>query len=269
MVPTAHLKAFEPLDAFEAGEQEYWRRYAAAGERGAVAPTVVLSREAGLGRAIATAVAEREHADVIVRGAGVHVCPHRTRLRLLAAVVAFRESIPDDAAPAFLPEEQFDDALAELERLYAEHPRWRNHILQSSWEVPLRWFVLFDGEERRIVRSAGRSTVRYEAGIAAARSRVGTALDVLRAALPSSTVVGLVSDLAGWLEQFDDGSLVVLEYGEVAGLFAPRALRDDHSARDIWSAIRALARGDAERAAAFYGIASERWARVRARESVN
>ncbi|MBI4728543.1 MAG: hypothetical protein HY775_03460 [Acidobacteria bacterium] len=269
MIPTASLKAFEPLAAFDDVERARWEQCASRGRHGTTQRTVILSREAGLGGAIATAVADHDEADLLARDGKIFACPHRTRLRLLASIVAFRGSIPDEAAPAFLPEEEFERALTELRCLHVEHPGWRTHILQSAWEVPLRWFVLFDPSERRLVPFGGRPSIRYETAIAAARRRAARALHVLGARLPSSTVIGLLEDLAEWLEEFHEDSRIVLEYGEVAGLLGAGEIGEDTTARDIWDALRALERGDNDGAAASYSQAAERWARVRAHESAN
>src|SRR5262245_45976018 len=93
MVPAATLKVFEPLTAFEDGERSYWERYVAGGTV-PPADTVLLSREHGLNGATATLVAEAEHADILDRNGAIFVCPHRTKLRLLASVLAFHRSIP-------------------------------------------------------------------------------------------------------------------------------------------------------------------------------
>lgn len=264
-VPHAALKVFEPLTAFGGEERAYWRSYASSGQASPGTKAVLLSRESGLGGAIATLIEEREHADILEVGSQLYVCPHRTRLRLLASVLAFRRTIPAEAAPAFMPEGEAERAIEELERLRSRHPGWRSHILLATWEVPLRWFVPFADEERELTDRG----MRYQAVMAAARERTRRALEVLRAALPDPGVIGLVADLGRWLEEFHGESILVLEYGGVGRLLSLGALEEDHSAADIWGAIEALAQGDPERSAAYYGQAAERWAAVRARESSN
>jgi hypothetical protein len=264
MVPYAALKLFEPLSAFGGDERAYWRAYASSGEEPRRVPAVMLSRESGLGT-IATLIEEREQADILAEDGQIYVCPHRTRLRLLASVLAFRRTIPAEVASAFMPEGEAERAVEELERLRAEHPKWRTHILLSTWEVPLRWFVPFSDEDRSI--QDGR--IRYRTSMPSAMSRTHRALGVLRTALPDPGVVGLVADLARWLEEFDPASIVLLDYGGVGRLFSVSAQEADHSAADIGAAIEALEAGDPEGSAAFYSRAAERWGSVRARESSN
>lgn len=266
MVPSAALKVFQPLAAFEPEERAYWERYATAGPVAQPAATVLVSRERGLGGATATLTAEREHAEILERRGAIFVCPHRTRLRILASVLAFRRSVPPEVVGAFLPAGDVERAAEEIDRLRAAHPGWRNHILLSAWEVPLRWFVLFDDAERE---PAARRSLRYETVMRAARERAARALRVLRGALPNPAVVGPLRDLARWLGEFAPGSLVALDYGSLGDLLSAEAIREDRSCREIWAAIRALEEGDLEGAGAHYLVAAERWSSARNRQHWN
>lgn len=266
MVPAATLKAYEPLSAFESEERRYWERYAASKE--ATPPdTLLLSREHGLRSGTATMVAEREHGEVLTRRDIVLVCPHRTRLRLLASVLAFRRSIPAEVVGAFMPSDEVERAADEIDALRAAHPHWRNHILESSWEIPLHWFVPFDDAEREL--QLGEPNVRYETTLEEARGRCSRALAVLRESLPNPAVIAPVAGLERWLQEFDPTSVLVLDYGRLARLVPPHDLRDDRSCRDVWGAIDALASGDGERSAAHYMVVAERWSGIRRRENWN
>jgi hypothetical protein len=269
MVPAAMLKIFEPLAAFEEDERAFWERYVAGGT---VPPseTVLLSREHGLRGQTATLVAEHEHADVIERRESIFVCPHRAKLRLLASVLAFRRSIPDEAVRAFMPADEVQRAADEIEALRSRHPSWRNHVLESTWEVPLHWFVPVDDRERRVVEtSTGERSIVYETSVKAAKQRSARAVSIVRAMLPNPGIIAPVAGLARWLEDFDPAGILVLDYATVGSLFPPSELTRDHTAREIWASIRALSEGDGDRASANYMVAVERWARVRRRETWN
>jgi hypothetical protein len=269
MVPAATLKVFEPVTAFEENERAYWERYVAGGT---VAPpdTVLLSRERGLSGETATLVAEAEHADIVDRGGVIFVCPHRTKLRLLASVLAFRRTIPSEVVGAFMPDDEEERASSEIEELRNNHPGWRNHVLESTWEVPLHWFVPFDDGERSLTGTrGGAANLRYETTIRTARERTGHALEIVRATLPNPAVIAPLAGLTRWLSDFDGAGLLALDYAGVGRLLRSEDLREDHTARDIADSIKALAEGDGDRAAAFYMVAAERWAGVRRRESLN
>ncbi len=269
MVPAATLKVFEPLARFDDDERPYWERYA-AGKQVRPPRAVLLDRESGLDGATATLVADHEHGDVLSRRGVLFVCPHRTKLRLLASVLAFRRSIPAEVVRAFMPEDAVERAAEEIEALRNTHPAWRNHILESSWEVPLHWFVAFDDGERESVRSVdGSVSLRYETVLRAARERCARALRVVQEALPNPAIVAPLAGLVRWIEDFDDVGLLELDYGDVARLMTPEALRADRSCRELWEAVRALSEGDGDRATAHYLIAAERWSAVRRRESLN
>ena len=268
MVPAATLKAFEPLTAFEASEREYWQRYV-QGSTQPPADSVLLSREHGLAAPTATLVAEAEHADVIERRGHLLICPHRTRLRLLASVVAFRRSIPAEALAAFMPRGEVERAAEAIDEIRNAHPRWRNHILESAWEVPLHWFVAFDDSERQYADDPKAPRIVYETVMRAARERCARVLSVVRSTLPNPAVIAPVAGMARWLEDFDPTSLLVLDYGGVGGLMPRQDLRADRTCRQIWEAVKALTEGDGDRAAAHYMVAAERWSRVRRRESWN
>lgn len=265
-VPTARLKAYEPIERFSPREREAWRDAVTSAPG---APRAVLVSRRGISGALATAVARREEADALERDRRTLVCPHRTRLRLVTSILAFGRSVPAGAHEAFFEEGELERAAAALERLRAEHPDWRVHILESTWDVPLHWFVLFDDSERSLVNEDDLSTIRYETPVAAARARVDRALEVLRRMLPNLSVIGAVAGLGEWTGQFDQEGIVVLEYGTVGRLFSQAELQADRSCRQVWGALAALADKDLERATAFYQAVAERWAARRVRASAN
>jgi hypothetical protein len=267
MVPAATLKVFEPLAAFDANERAYWERYVAGGT---VPPSdvLLLSREHGLRGETATLLVKNEHADAIERRGTMFVCPHRTKLRLLASLLTFRRSIPAEVVPSFMPDDEVERAADGIEALRTAHPTWRNHVLESAWEVPLHWFVPFDDAEREVVESAGPS-IRYETIVRAASERSARALEIVREMLPNPGIIAPVAGLARWLEEFDPSGVLVLDYEGVGGLFPEEELRRDRTAHEIWASIGALAEGDGDRASAHYMVAAERWAGVRRRETWN
>ncbi|HEX9696969.1 MAG TPA: hypothetical protein VGB64_11735 [Actinomycetota bacterium] len=261
-VPHAALKVYEPLDSFEGAERERWTMLipAAAATRGPA--TLVLSRAHGLSGA-----AQGERADVLRFGDALYACPHRTRLRLLASLVAFRRTIPGEVAGAFMPDGEAERAIRELEALRAEHPDWRSHILTSTWEVPTRWFVLFDEDER--IFDADTPALAYRTSMVNARRRTGRALDAARQAVIGPGVAALVSELSSWLDLFAEDSVVELDYGGLAALIPPEELAMDFSAADLQTAVSALADGDVLQATTAYMRAAERWAPLSALERTN
>jgi hypothetical protein len=200
----------------------------------------------------------------------VLICPRRTRLRMLAGLIAFRNSLPDEVADAFVPEEEARRAARELANLGDEQPRLRSHILHANWHVPLRWFTAFDDSERVLTEDHEGLRVRYETTIVAAKLRLHRAVRILEeAGLAEEGVIDAVRELAEWLQEFDDDGMLELDYGSVASMFEPDDLVEDRCAKLVWQCLEALDTGDIARASKIFELLSERWGAARAREVVN
>ncbi len=258
-VPHGSLKVYEPIDVFPADERA---RLLASVAVPANAAAVVLSQSRGLPEG-----GDADQVEIARVGDDIYVCPHRSRLRLLASLVAFRRMIPGEVAEAFMPLGEDERAIRELESIRALHPEWRSHILTSTWEVPVRWFVAFDDAERELDLSVPR--VRYRTAMMSARARTNQALEAARRAVIGPSVAALMSELARWLEVFDERSIVELDYGDLARLIPLRDLAEDRSARDIQAAVQALADGDVLGATTAYMHAAERWAPLSGLERTN
>jgi hypothetical protein len=289
----AELRVYEPLAAFDVEERRRWQQYAQSpavpsGQAGArrerifglvaacrQSPAVPRSGDAG------------EHAAVLRGESGLLICPLRTELRCWEAAVETRAALSPEVARAVLPESEVSLASAEHQRWLAEHPARRSHVQAHRWTVPVRWFVLFDREERRLQLgpigndflggefgsaaegvAVSRSLV-YRTAMSQARRRVARALQVLRKALPDGPTVPSVEALGRWLEEFHPRSLVELDYLGLVDLCADAELRNDDSAGDVAEALAALHRGDTKVATKAYDRVTERWRVAYAVESSN
>lgn len=130
--------------------------------------------------------------------------------------------------------------------------------------------MAFDDSERRPVLEGSHAVgMVYETSLIYASRRCARALEIVHAALPNPAVIAPVAGLARWLDEFDPASTLVLDYGSVGRLLRSEDLRGDRTCRQIWSSIEALEAGEADRAAAHYMVAAERWAGVRRRQTWN
>ena len=206
-----------------------------------------------------------------MRGAGedLLICPWRTRLRMLAGLLAFRNSIPEEVADAFVPETEARRAAHELAVLGEEHPEVRSHILHANWHVPLRWFAAFEDSDRILTEDKDGLRIRYETRLVDARSRLQRALSVLENTWVDDAVTSAVRVLAEWLDEFGDVGLVELDYGSVARTFGDDELVEDRSAAEVAACIDALESGDVLRAGRRFSGLTDRWTQVRAQEVVN
>lgn len=267
MVPCAELRVFQPLDAFPAKERAEWERYIVSG--GPLRPRRPLFRErvasSGLGILFP---AGGEGADVRLEGGVYYVCPWRTRLRVLASLLSFREAAPFEGSEGFIPDAEVRKASRELARMRRREPNAISFIMQSPWHVPVRWFVLFDDEERRLTEETGRHRLRYRTTARKAMARAERAVPALRRT-DLGAVARLIVELYEWLSAFDPRSIVELDYGGVCDLLSWDELDDDHSARDVQEALRALSSEGLARSADLYQSVIVRWAEVRAHEGMN
>ena len=270
MVSCAYLRVFRPLHALPEGERARWERYIVDG--GELPPPRPVYRDratAVKGRVGLLAATETDGADVRFIDGEYYVCPWRTRLRVLASILSLRETVPAEVVETFLPEAEARRAARELARVRRRDPGAVPCMLQSPWHVPIRWFVLFDDEDRRLVeRPDGGHRLFYWTPVLKARRRADRALQVLRRS-ELAPLGDTIRDLAQMLSAFDRSAMVELDYASVSDMFSWDELDDDHGARDIQAAVEALERGDMARSAELYQGVAQHWAEVRSRESLN
>jgi len=143
VIPCAYLRAFRPLQTYPEGERGEWERYIVSGGHPPAHRPVYRHESVGGDRPIGLlASAEGEYADIRLVDGQYYVGPWRTRLRILAGILSFRESAPAELAETFVPESEARRAARELARLKRREPSASPTLLQSRWYVPARWFVL-------------------------------------------------------------------------------------------------------------------------------
>ena len=267
---TSYLRAYEPLAAFPPPERRRWEGYVASG----AVPDRVRGLRAEQHLAVVAAIGvppanEVEHAYVHRVDGVTYVCPWRTQVRAWEAMTEFRRSMPDAIADAFFPKQAAEVAERELARWRTTEPDLKAHILSETWQVPLRWFLPFEGEERRLSLAPRVRSVSYLTTMSNARRRVARSLAILRRTIDDQPVVDGVEELADWLEQYHPRSLVELDYGGLVSLFDDLDLEADESAADIAHAVACLAAGDTEEATEAYARVATRWGAVRSVEVAN
>ena len=230
VVPSAYLRVFQPLDAFDRQEQLRWERYLLTnmwvpGRR----QRYLDHAQDGLG---VIAPAEGEHAEVRVVDGRTYVSPWRMRMRVLAAALAFREAKPLELSERFLSKKDAKRVARELNRLRRRDPLAVAFCHQSPWHVPIRWFVLFaDGERWLGEDEHGRLRLRYRTTARRALRRAGQAIPVLRRS-DLGPISDLLMDMHEWIALFDSRSLVELDYGSLCDFLTWDELDDDRSVRD-------------------------------------
>jgi hypothetical protein len=276
------LRVYEPLAAFEGKERAHWDAYVAQGGHLSAQAGAALERAVALRALVSRTLPDLGELAHVLEVDGVTLLsPWRTAVRSQEALLDFCADLPDIVADAFAPGPLLERAEVELDRWRAEHGTTTTHVRTCTWQVPLRWFVLVDPDERMmslgepvdpagnlVGRRTGRSLV-YRTPMSRARRRVARALAVLRTAVDDSAVTEGVEDLGRWLEEFHPRSLVELDYGDLVHLLDDAELTQDESARDMAGALAKLAAGNGAGAAAAYGRMTARMKALQAVESAN
>jgi hypothetical protein len=266
VVPSAELRVFQPLEAFAPHEQAHWERHIVGGAL-RLGPRRYRQEVTAAGHGILVPTGE-DGAYVKVADGRYYVCPWRTTLRVLAGILAFREVAAFDDPEAFVPQARARRAAKELRRLRRRDPGQISAIMHSPWHVPVRWFALFEDEERRLLETDGHHRLAYLTTTKKAMRRAEETVPGLRRS-ELGQIADLIVELHRWLALFDPGSLLELDYGELCRLMSWDEMDDDHSARDVHEALRALSDKQFPRSAELYQSVLARSAELRGHESLN
>ena len=268
MVGSAYLRVFQPLDVLPEAERRRVERAMVHGHDPAERAHVY--RHLGTsGGQLGLLEEAGERTEVRLESGRWYACPSRNRLRVLAAMLSLRETAPAEVADAFVPELEARRAARELARMRRRDPRAVPTMLESPWHVPVRWFVLFEDQERALTeRDDGSYSLSYWTGIEAARERAKRAADVLEGG-DLRPVAAMVREMDDWLSCFGSEAAVELDYADVAISQGWNELDEDHSAREVQEAIDALDSGEVELAGDLYRNVAGRWAEAKICESLN
>jgi hypothetical protein len=195
-----------------------------------------------------------------------YVCPRFPRLRMLEGMLAFSNAYP---GAHLVPPSEVESAVRELSQLRASSPAARSYILTSPWHVPLRWFSIFDPDERELYQTADGLSIRYRCTVEEGMERVEHSADVLDDAGFDESIVEQLRGLSDWLDGFPAEALVELDYAGVARLFSDGDLTLDESAAEVATSLEALVRHEFEEAGTAYAAVATRWARAQALTYVN
>ncbi|MEV2247412.1 hypothetical protein [Streptomyces sp. NPDC049970] len=274
LVPyTSYLRVYEPLAAFGEPERSHWARYAQRSEL----PTAQDELRRSLADLVSTPpvpvrVHESGDAFVSVLDGEVCVCPWRTRMRGWMALSELGGLFPATVLDAVLPPVVRGQAASDYERWAERNPDARPWIRTTVWHVPVRWFVLFDDEEREYVAAGAggvRPLLRYRTPMVQARRRLARALRTLRETVDEGPLTEGLVDVGRWLEEFHPRGLVELDYGGLVHALSAEQLAGDRSAADVAEGIAALRAGDNDAAGVAYGRLADRWRAVRDLQSFN
>lgn len=202
---------------------------------------------AALGRSVRTDLAYVQEVDDLR-----FVAPVSLQARRAVAYEHFVRPLAPVHAQAFVPEEA----------LPTEPPESRIHILTSPWNVPIRWYLLFEDTERRLMMDGVERELTYATTIGNAKRRLGKAMPILQASLSDTEALAEAVRLASWLEGFNAMSRVELDYGGLVDVLDDAELRSDRGAQDTADSVDALRMGDGVSAGQAYLRVVTKWRRA-------
>ena len=176
--------------------------------------------------------------------------------------IAYHNTYGEIGRDLNVPESTVRRAGRELQSLDEKRPAERSHILTAPWHVPLRWFAAFESKAHELVQTPDHLRIRYRTLLTLSSLRLERVLIALKEAGFDGSVTDDIEELAEWLDDFPEDSMVELDYGGIARLFSDGDLVLDESADDIWRSIEALETGDIEEAMERYSGMASRWAPV-------
>ena len=208
-------------------------------------------------------VARIDGAHIIEHEGQRYIAPWSTALRTWAALSNFKESLPTNITPFFLPE-AIEDVLTsgidDADIGFDKAP----HILTETWVIPPRWFTIFSPEERLRGESPDGPFTIVRTTLINARKRAQIAYAAVISSFGDGDVAEEMKTLVDWLDIFHPGSIVELDYGGLAGFIAlaEGGIESDSSLEDIQRSLAGLISGDGEEAGIGYSRLVSRWRKV-------
>jgi hypothetical protein len=264
----SYLRVYEPLDALPDNVRTKINE-AADRQTGA---SLQIEQQLALSMVVGPPGSVRDNVAVdaytMRRDGHDYFCPVDLSLRSWLSLTSLVESMGDAAVGAILPQAGRTLAGEEFLRWRQQNPTAVPHIRQTTWGVPRTWFVMVVEDERETYDAGSMRSVRYRARIIDARRRMAAANRLLRSVIDDVELIDEIAGLSDWLESFDAGSWVELDYAGIARFLGDK-LASDQSARDIHRALDALRREDYAAAGESYRAFEERWRTVNAFERAN
>ena len=264
----ASLRIYEPLSAFEPADRLRWQSLEndpfSFNREEELSLHRVVQPEPPAGRPDGVHIFDRD---------GVRfVSPWATATRFWAALDNFKDSLPSTVVPYFVSPAMEEVITAGVDLLEDKVP----HILNETWIIPPRWFILFAPEERTRGTNADGLYCRAVTTIANAKQRCDGAHDAVLNAFGDGPVEQELENLLAWLEMFHPKSYVELDYGGLAN-YLDKSLRDngedgllaDTSIEDVSHSLSGLAAADGMVAGQGYERLMSRWRNVQSLESAN
>jgi hypothetical protein len=262
----ASLRIYEPIDSFAQVDQLRWSQIAVT------SPTGWDEQKRALTRTIKSEPVnlKPDGAHVLEHDGKKYIAPWSTAARCWAALDDFKFTLPQSVIKFFIPQ-TIEDSIRSSTQILEDKV---SHILTSTWNIPPRWFALFQPDERlRGENQDGVFTI-LRTSISNAKTRARFTHEAVIGAFGQGPVEAEIGELIAWMGIFDNKSIVELDYGGLAIYLnnlliqgGELGLDSDTSVEDVNTSIAGLASGDGALAGRGYERLVSRWRKVASLES--
>jgi len=263
--PTAALRVFSPLRAFDDAEQADIRAQRPASR----VEMEIVSRRNLLARATREVTDPFPH-DVAERYRVLHratdegtmtlYCPEQLPARTGMAEGMLEQEFPPALLRVMVPATaagSHSERMQEHELFLGERPL---HTRIATWGIPLAWFAALREDDTEEVDDEDGvvTSVRLSAPLVQVVERLAHAEAIVARAAPELPLLAEIGQLRSWVARFHPDSAVELDYGLLADFVWP-----DDSPRDLREGLDCLDEGDLLGGAAAHRRLVTRWNRVR------
>ena len=144
-----------------------------------------------------------------------------------------------------------------------------SHIKSETWNIPPRWFGLFKPEERFFGRDESGAFTYFRTNLNSAIKRCKFMHKIVLATFGIGPIEQEIRELIDWLNNFDQNSIIELDYGGLATYLdkvliseGQSGIQSDTSVEDLQLSLAGLASSDSKKAGQGYERLISRWRKV-------
>lgn len=257
----ASLRVYEPLTVFERENQTRWI------QTSAIIPSDQDEQHQALFRTITSRpIASKPDGVYVIEVNGEkYIAPWSTAARCITALETSKSFLPSPVRGFFISQQLEESILLQSESFQDKIP----HILSANWNIPPRWFALFDPSDRITGTSNNEVFMKLRTSISKAKQKCLFAHQTVVNAFGNGPIEQEIGALLQWLSVFDSDSIVECDYGGLAGYLEKTLIESGHlglnadsSVEDVANSLAGLASGDGAMAGHGYEKLIKRWRKV-------
>lgn len=257
----ASLRVFEPIEVFPKYQKQHWLKIRPSRD------SYETEQLRALTQPILTFPSSKsdDEVHIIELENTKYCCPWSTLNRSFNALSNFKEAVPNALFKYFV-QEGFEVSINSSG--HSVHDKI-SHIKTETWNIPPRWFGLFSPEEREFGHGKFGAFTYIRTNAKSAIKRCEFMHKLVVGVFGSGQIEREIRELKEWLINFDQRSIIELDYGGLATflekiLFEEGlvGLESDSSIEDLQLSLSGLASTDSKKAGLGYEKLVTRWRKV-------